>query len=514
TIPPGRERVERLSQISQLSRDPIPWESNPELAALLASDDRGLGPAERDAPIFAKDAIISVSAPQTEAMNIEGDRQAIVLTEGVAVQYQPVDDSRPLQIRADRAVVFLHKEGDGMARYRVEDVEGLFLEGDVLVTNGRYTVRGNQVYYDVTGNRAIILDAVLSAYDRRTGTPLYVRAEAIRQISERQWQAGEVLLSNVAFAEPHFAIGARNVTITQLPDDGAGAAVDAENAQLETYASGDLAGRRHVFEAEDFGFRLGTSELLTLHNVKTEFRSTPLRRISTETTAGAPVLKTQWDLYALTGREAPRGNQASLLLDAYFNRGPAAGVDFNWDNRDASGSLLAYGIWDFGEDQLTSGAELDHDNDLRGMLLADQVWRLSRDWTLYLEASLISDETFVDGFFDEMAETRREFLTGAYARRRGAYNSSFTLEARGTVHDFVPNEYLLESLGYQTQHLPEVAYRAVGVDLFDQLLSYTGEVRAGRLDNVFTEPTAKELGFDTRKRSRAALGIDPNDSPA
>ncbi len=514
TIPPSMERMERLSRAVGDVYEPIPWERNPEVAALLANDDRGLEPAERDAPIFAKDAIISLSAPETQAINIEGDRQAIVLTEGVAVQYQPVDDSRPLQIRADRAVVFLNKADSDFGSYTVEDVEGLFLEGDVLVTNGRYTVRGSQVYYDVTGNQAIILDSVLSAYDRRTGTPLYVRADSIRQISERQWTAGEVLLSNVAFAEPHFSIGARNITITQLPDEG-GATDAVDGDQLQTYASGgDVTGRRHVFEADAFGFRIGTSELLTLRGVKTEFRSTPLRRFSTETTSGAPLIKTRWDLYALLGAEEPRGNSASLLVDGYFSRGPALGLDFSWDNRDTSGSLLAYGIWDNGEDQLTSGAEIDHDDELRGTVLADQVWRLSRDWTLYLEAAYISDETFVDAFFEEMAESRREFLTGLYARRRGAFNSSFTLEARGTVHDFVPNEYLLQSLGYQTQHLPEVAYRAIGVDLFDQFLSYTGEVRIGRVDNVFSEPLARELGFDRRRRSRAALGLEPNESVA
>ena len=509
TIPPSQERVARLPEPGAGEYDPLPLDQNPELARIMADDTRGLGPAQRMDPIFASDAIVTLYAPETEAINTNDGRQAVVFSDGVAVQVQPVGTDPPLQLRSDRAVVFLAHDAAGIGQYTVSDIQGIFLEGDVLVTSGDYTIRSGQVYYDIAGNRAILLEAVFSAFDRKSGMPLYVRADAIRQVSERQWTSGDVLISNVAFAEPHFAIGARDVTITQTAD-GTGAQTDAGSVSL----TGLPTGRSHEVQARQLDFRVGTVPALTLNNVSGELRTSPIRRVAFESTDGEPVVKTTWDLYALLGKPRPSGVNASLLLDAYTSRGPAGGVEFEWDSPDATGSFLAYTIWDNGEDHLTSGAKIDQDDEWRGIAVGEQVWQLSRDWTLFLEASYISDETFVDAFFESWAETRRPFWTGGYARQRGPKNTAFTLDARGTLHDFVPNEYLMQSLGYQTQRLPELSYRGIGVDLFDGLLSYTGEVRAGRFDNVFIEPTARELGFNSRRRAQAALGIDPNESPA
>ncbi|MEQ8850781.1 MAG: LPS assembly protein LptD [Phycisphaerales bacterium] len=510
TIPPSATRVERLESASAGDGEPPPWDEDPALARWIEQDPRGLGPAERNEPIFADNATLTFYAPTIQTRPADGDRQAILLEGGAAVQYSPVDDAKPLLLRSDRAVVFLERtESRGMASYRVEDIEGVYFEGDVLATNGQYTMRGERVYYDIRNDRALVLEAVFSAYDAARGTQIYVRAEAIRQISERQWRADEVLVSNVAFAEPHFAIGARDVTITQTPG------VVSEDAGEEGGLTADAGeGARHLIEARELSFLAGDLETLTLRNVSGEFKTRPLRRFSIESTDGAPLIKTEWDIYTLMGRDAPQGNDARLLLDAYFSRGPAAGVDFIWNARDARGSLLAYYIWDHGEDDLTSGAEIDHDGDHRGVVLAEQVWQLNREWTLFMEGSWISDETFIDAFFEEYAETRREFATGLYARQQAASNRAFALEARGTLNDFVANEYLLQSLGYQTEKLPEISYFIVGEELIDRTLYYNAEARAGRIELQFSEPLAREYGLDTRARARNGLGLAPNESPA
>ncbi len=110
------------------------------------------------------------------------------------------------------------------------------------------------------------------------------------------------------------------------------------------------------------------------------------------------------------------------------------------------------------------------------MVLLDNSWRLDDEWSVFLEGSYISDEAFVDAFFEDLAETRREFTNSIYFRRLKA-NSLLSLEARGTFNDFISNEYLFQSQGYAVERLPEFRYERIGQQLAE-IFSYTGEMTA------------------------------------
>jgi hypothetical protein len=347
------------------------------------------------------------------------------------------------------------------------------------------------VYYDLATNQAIALDAVFWTYDEKRGMPLYMRADAIRQEALNQWSGENVTLANVAFAEPHFSIGASRVTITHVrPIDGA---------------------EETLVEAKGASFRAGTTPLLGTSSISGQFKPSALRSMDFRSEAGDPIIRTEWDAYALLGLDPSEGNRASILLDAYTERGPGVGLDLEWAEEDIAGSLLAYLIYDDGTDKLTSGADKEHDEEFRGMLLGEQIWRLDENWSILSEAAYVSDVAFVDAFFEDFAETRRPFMSGATARRHDD-SSLLLLEASASLNNFVVSESRLQSYGYNVEKLPEIFYTRIGDQLFGSLLSYTSEYRASRLQLAMSNNKLKEQGFDTRKRSRAAAGLDPNDS--
>lgn len=433
-------------------------------------------------------------------------KSAVLLSGGATAQLQSWDDRGrvlpTLQLTAERAVVFLKGGAEaGFDRYKAENVEGIYLEGDVNASNGTYTLRGARVYLDVKTQRAIVLDAVFWTYDTKRGMPLYLRADTIRQESANQWTAEHAKVANVAFAEPHFAIGATSVTITRKdpgPEGGEGAA--AGDAVTEVDARGVT-------------FDTGGIPLAFAPRIRGELKPSPLKRVTYENYANDHVVRTTWDLYTLFGVNAEAGNDLDLRLDAYFERGVGVGPDLNWRNDAMNGAMTGYFIHDNGTDHLTSGAELDHDGDNRGWFLGENIWRISDKWTLFSEGSYITDETFVDAFFEREAETRREFTNSLYARRM-TDNDMLTAELRGTFNDFVPNEYLLQSLGYQTEKLPELGYLLQSESLFGGVVSYSGEAKYSRLGLQFSEPKLRELGFDKPRRSRAGFGLLPNQSLA
>lgn len=461
----------------------------------------------------------------TSSQVVEGSRpgeSAALLSGGMTAQLQTWDARGrvlpTLQLTAERAVVFLKGGAEaGFDRYKAENVEGIYLEGDVNATNGQYTLRGARVYLDVKSQRAIVLDAVFWTYDAKRGMPIYLRADTIRQESRNQWSAEHARVANVAFAEPHFAIGATSVTITRkdaatLDAGEAGAGAGGGEGGGSAPGSGGDFGTTEV-DARWVSFDAGGIPLAFAPRIKGEIKPSPLKRVTYENYANDNVVRSTWDMHTLFGVDAAAGNEFDLRLDGYFERGVGVGPEINWRNDAMNGAFTGYFIHDNGTDHLTSGDEIDHDGENRGWLLGENIWRISDKWTLFSEGSYISDETFVDAFFEREAETRREFTNSLYARRM-TDNDMVTAEIRGSFNDFISNEYLLQSLGYQTEKLPEVGYLLQSESLFGGVVSYSGEAKYSRLNLNFSEPKLRELGFNTPRRSRAGFGLLPNQSLA
>jgi hypothetical protein len=165
---------------------------------------------------------------------------------------------------------------------------------------------------------------------------------------------------------------------------------------------------------------------------------------------------------------------------------------------------------------LQTGEKKDFDGQTRGMILAEHVARLSEEWTLFIEGSYISDETFVDGFFEQMGRNRREFTNALYARRLSE-GTSLSLLGQTSFNDFISNEYLKQTPGYTVEKYPEARYVRLGDDLlsaYPGLLSYSSEYRISEMRLNFDEVPAKDYGFSNPVKSQAFWGITPNQSIA
>lgn len=461
-------------------------------------------------PIFARQGIITV-APGSVTIVSGQDENAIIASDTVAVAYTDRATGRTLQITAQRAVIFLDpgRIAD-MGRLTLDNVRGIYLEGDVVATDGKYTLRGPQVYYDVRRNKAIQLDAVFWTYDERRRVPLYVRADSIRQESAEQFSARNAVFTNSAFFDPELSIGASSVTITReqrtLPREG----LRSDPDSTET---------RNLVEARNVTLRALGVPFLWWPYYRGDPDLFPLKDFRFENRTGVGgSLKTRWNIHSLFGRRTPPGFGADLISDWYFERGLALGADLHWDGPDSRGGLFAYSLLsDRGNDRLPTGADVSPGSDTRALFTVEQRWRISEHWTLLGEGAYISDESFVPAFFEPMGKSRREFATRLYARR-AENNSVFTAQVKGSLNDFIANEYLLQSQGYSVARLPELAYTRQADDLLGQsapgALTWFSEYRASRLELQFDENSAFSRGMNTLARSQRALGIDPAQSPA
>ncbi|MBL8764583.1 MAG: LPS assembly protein LptD [Phycisphaerae bacterium] len=452
-------------------------------------------------PIFAKNGLITFAAGEPTLITGAPEQEnVVVITGGVIVQYDDLKTRRSLQISAERAVAFL-KPGplQSLARSSSDTVRGIYLEGNVVATDGRYTLRGPRMYYDVANNRAVVLDAVFNTYDDKLGVPLYVRAASIRQTAANQFRTGRVTLSTSGFFEPQLSLGASSVTLERR----------------------EVAGRgtQSWVDAQDLTLRAGGLPFFYWPFFSGDPNEMPLRDLRFENSSGSGfAVKSVLDFFALTGIKRPEGLTADLLLDYYVKRGVGLGTELGWDGQGSKGNLLGYVVPDDkGTDVLSSGLRRDREGETRGLLTAE--WRsyLDEHWTLFLEGSYISDENFVDAYYRDWARDRREFTNAAYLRYLRE-NTAFAALIKGQFNDFTPNQYLLESRGYNVDKLPEVGYTRLADDLLagaaPGLLSWSQEYRYSRMQLNFTEPTASELGFESPLVSNSVLGLRPDESPA
>lgn len=447
-------------------------------------------------PIFQPDGLVSFTANRIE---VDEARDCIVADGHFLVDFDPMgsnDDFSPLQLSAAGGVIFL-REGSvaalrgGERQVSVGDVEGIYLEGNVTATDGKYTVRSNSVFYDIETNRALMVDALLRTYTRATGDkPIFARASEMRQLSSDQWQARRATVSTSSFFVPQLAIGLERVTITRRPG-----ATDRPGS-----------GTTWV-EGEDLTIRAGGVPFFYLPEFSAEADAIPFRQLKLGYDSDYGVkIGTEWDLFSLLGFEPDTDIEGGLAVDGYTDRGAGVGVDLEASGQGYQAALQAYGLYDHGGVDLTSaGVEKQISQSLRGEILGSVAMALSSSLEFRANLAWFSDPTFASAWRREQFDTSPEFMSGFLFENREA-NTQLTLGTDYSLMPFVANNYLMASRPYYVDRLPELAYRRYADNLFGDAVSWSSEYSASRLRTRVTNGTPDSLGVP----NAAFATTDPN----
>jgi lipopolysaccharide assembly outer membrane protein LptD (OstA) len=441
----------------------------------------------------------------------EGRVAAILTGKVILIQRQRSGDL--LELLADRAVVFtpFGDLGDLVGAERIRKVEqavtGVYLEGDVRIirtpANARrdaeQRLEANRAFYDFTTDRAILTEVVLHTTDPRSGIPIIVRADAVRQLSLNEYSAEKALVTTSSFATPSFAIGASSTYLRQ------------------TEIGNAVTGTRTSFVARNATFDLWGVPVFYLPAVAGSVTErNALRNVEIGNSGDFGLgIRTEWGLFETLGRLPPRGTDMSFHLDYYSDRGPAVGFDGSYvggwlDNNTRaptsySGDFTSYLVYDRGEDDLgRRRRDVEPDDELRGRLF----WRHQHfldDWQIQLTGAYLSDPTFLESWF------RREFRnespqdTSFYAKyQKGSEAFTFLLSLQ-------PNRFATTAGVYQEQaeiqRLPEITYRRIGESLWGDSLTLFSENSLSVLQFRNSDYTLEELGFAPAPVGRQSPGL-------
>ncbi len=355
------------------------------------------------------------------------------------------------------------------------EVEAAYLEGDVQLSQGPNTIRAARLYYDFLEDRALILDAVVRTMLEQRGVPLYIRAAEIRQLSVSEFSADDAMLTTSEFHTPHYHVGARHIDLvnrTPREPDGRAGAIRAGSFRIED-ATLNVGGHPIAFWPYVRG-NVDTSET-AIRGMRTGFSDD----FGFE-------LETKWGLFNVLGLQTPPGFDSTLNLDYFSERGPAIGIDANYEREKYFGLLRSYLMTDHGEDNLGEDREEVSPHDVRGRLLVRHRQYLEDDWQLSLELSYLSDKSFLEEFFETEFDTGKEQETLLYLKKQRD-NWAFTAALQARILDFYT----------QTERLPDFSLHLVGESLPGGAVWYS-ENRAGIVRYRDADQTFRELLRDGR----------------
>ncbi|MEX2545865.1 MAG: LPS assembly protein LptD [Phycisphaeraceae bacterium] len=430
------------------------------------------------------------------------EEQVVMLIGDVRLLYES-GPGRSVTLQAERAVLYLDRDDAAPATTPAEPpadargpldgvsaagVRGVYLEDNVIVSDGQFTVRAPRMYYDLVSDRAVLLEAVVYTFDPERQIPLYLRAAMVRQISRGSFEARDAIMTTSAFAEPHFAIGAQRVTMRQVEDpDG---------------------GMHQRFTATHSTLRVFDTPVLYWPWLAAQTREGPLRAwgASYSDRRGLEV-QTAWDLFALAGRQTPEGVDLQGRLDYRGRHGPAVGVELDYDLDATFGRLEGYLLpYDRGTDYLSLRRDIDHDGETRGYARFQHRQPIQDAWQLSLEGAYVSDETFLEEFARDQAFDARPYETALHLLRRD-HQWSADLLLTGQLTDFQPQLTSYQAPGYEVERLPEVGIFQTGTSLLGDRLTWFSETQLSRLRAVFGRDTPADRGL-RQNAALATLGID------
>jgi hypothetical protein len=436
--------------------------------------------AEEDAaaprPIVSPGSTVAFAAEEIEADSAD---DTITLTKGASVDVLPRAagaEVRALQLRADRGVLFLRsgtlaRLREGGTETDAESVLGVYLEGEVYATDFNYAVRARRAYYDFATNRATMVDGVLRTQDRK-GIPMVARARELRQYSQRQFEASQVRVSMSEFFEPHLSIGADRAVITEVEAIGGGTVTQ--------------------LSARDVTFRSGAVPFFWLPAFEARGEMSP--PISSATAnyneqTGVQI-NTRWKLFQLLGIAPPPDTDLTLVEEAFTNWGVGGGVR----GRLLGAEIDLLGIYDFqNAEQTFAGPKVTAEEAFRGTAQASRSFRFSDTARLDVNASYVSDESFM--------QTWRQQQFGVSAQRETSlYLVDSADRAEASVLVSVPTNGVITSASqlaarpYQVRKYPEFAYKRWGDTLFGDAIAWQQEYSANLMAIQYGTGSAASTG--------------------
>ncbi|MEZ6127289.1 MAG: hypothetical protein R3C59_01240 [Planctomycetaceae bacterium] len=497
-----KQAMERLDPSRTAGISAVSMQQNPDLFIPPAFEaiPGGVAPLSRRIRIRPRSSE-SLRFESFQSRDTVPEEQVYIITGGVNVIVEGVQTEleyggrliQPgvLDLSADRVVVWTQPNGaDGLelnqtleqpssARFQV------YLEGNILVRQGLNTVTASHAFVDVSNDRALLMNAELRAVLPNTGGQVRVRAEKLRQLSTNRFHAQNAWTTTSPYGKPGYRVQASDIFVEPGPVSPF-TDIDPETGQPRN-------GPPLWITAVNSQFLIGDVPVLRLPRLTApaEDPNIPIRRavVKHDRVFGLQI-KTVWNLTKVLGRPKQPGMQWDLLADYLTERGPAVGVQGEYDVRNEAGRAFGNASIIYQYDDGVDNLGLDRravqpETDYRGQVIWRHRQELPGRAMIFGEIGLLSDRNYRESFHEPQYDTDKDAETLIGARQDFEAWSGLLL-GRTELNEFESS----------TDWLPKADLFGFSQSLFDGLAYWSSHTSIGYADlepgaippNIATDP--------------------------
>jgi len=429
--------------------------------------------------IFPRDATHFFLESQ-ESKQTTPPEQIWVIKGGVNLLIDGIEEIGTVDLSADRMVIWTrtgNREEFQSETLQTRDTPfQVYMEGNIVIRQGDNQLRASRAFYDAREDRSLMLNAELKSFVPQLQTKLRIRAERIRQLSQKSFHAQNAWTSASQFGKPGYRLQASDVFLEyrstnpwiglQQP------AIDPQTGSVMENTVPWITSLNNRFLVED------TPVLITPHlSMPADDPNIPLRRasVSRDNVYGTQI-RTTWDLSKVLGLNLPRNIEWNLDADYLSKRGPGAGTSGRYQGNDLwglpgthTGTGLLYYLHDTGQDNLgLDRRDLQPENSSRGRARWEHRQNLPLNVQLFGEIGYLSDRNYLEQFHEEEFDEAKDNETLLYLKQ-DMDNWSWTALGRVRLNDFE----------YNTEWLPRADLYGLSEPLLGGSLTWTSHTSAG-----------------------------------
>lgn len=435
--PARREKTETVSlQVSQDSFTPpqlVPSPTSSPLSRRIRVRPRSSQPLQLKS-FLSKDTV-----PEEQVYVLTGGVN--VLVEGLYIDLggktvQP----GVLDLSADRVIIWTQPSDAGSLSQNSDLLQNasarfqVYLEGNILVRQKQNTITATHAFFDANNDQALLLNAELKAYLPQTGGQLRVRAARLRQIAQDKFFARDAWTTTSPYGKPGYRVQSREVTVEPGPI--------SPFTKIDPITGQPKNGPPLWVTALDSQFIIGDTPVFYLPRIRApaEDPNIPIRRavVKHDRIFGLQV-KTVWNLSKILGEPTPKGMDWDLIADYLSERGPAIGLEGNYDLPTANGRAIGQStlIYQYDDDVDNLGFDrktLPTQNN-RGAAIWRHKEMLRDGTTVFGELGYLSDRNYLESFHENRYDTDKDVET-LLGIRKDAGAWSGTLWGRTELNEF------------------------------------------------------------------------------
>jgi lipopolysaccharide export system protein LptA len=362
-----------------------------------------------------------------------GTEWIAVITSGVNLVVDGVDPAGPLDISADRLVIWTQGSAqpdlEGGAQAADVPLE-LYMEGNVIFRQGQRVVEAANMFYDVPRSSGVITGAtVLTPVDNYSGA-VRLRADVLRQVDRSRFVATNSGLTSSRLGVPSWEFRSRELSFVDeqvpLPGPFGAGVVDPTTGEPAVEHQQLITSRGNTVTLG--GVPVLWWPVLSTNAQKPTFYINNAQ-VKNDQIFGTQLL-TSWDAFQVFGwRRPPDGVDWNFDVDYLSLRGPGGGTsllynrpDFLWLGTPASGDADAWFIGDVGRDNLgLFRRDFIYPGYPERTFRGRSFWRhrqdLGAEWQMRGTAGWISDMNFLEEYYEAEWEEGYEQRTWFDLRR-------------------------------------------------------------------------------------------------